>query len=43
MFAALLHPEQPAEDAIHGILSWGSSSGLDATAGMALLLASMPE
>ncbi len=40
-FYALLHPEIPPAAAIRGILSWGSSSGIDATAGMALLLLAM--
>lgn len=38
IFETLLHPEQPDAAAVHDILGWGSSSGLDATAGMALLV-----
>lgn len=37
-FQALLYPQNPKDQAIEGILSWGSSSGMDATAGMGLLL-----
>jgi len=40
-FHALLHPEQSSSPAIDGILSWGSSSGMDAAAGMALLLSAI--
>ena len=40
-FHALLHPEQSSSPAIAGILSWGSSSGMDAAAGMALLLSAI--
>ena len=40
-FDALLHPEISPKAAINGILNWGSSSGVDATAGMALLLLAM--
>ncbi len=40
-FNTLLHPEISPAAAIRGILSWGSSSGIDATAGMALLLLAM--
>jgi len=40
-FQALLHPQNPAGSAIEGILSWGSSSGMDATAGMALFLSAI--
>jgi hypothetical protein len=40
-FNALLHPETPPAAAFSGILSWGSSSGIDATAGMVLLLSAM--
>ncbi|MHB8114428.1 MAG: oxamate carbamoyltransferase subunit AllH family protein [Bellilinea sp.] len=38
-FQALLHPELPPDAAIRGILGWGSSSGMDATAGMAVIIA----
>jgi len=38
---ALLYPQNPAGSAIEGILSWGSSSGMDATAGMALFLSAI--
>jgi len=40
-FQALLHPQNLAGHAIEGILSWGSTSGMDATAGMALLLSAI--
>lgn len=40
-FQALVHPQFEASHAIDGILSWGSSSGMDATAGMALLLSAI--
>jgi len=40
-FHALLHPEQSSSPAIAGILNWGSSSGMDAAAGMALLLSAI--
>ncbi len=40
-FQALLHPQVPAGPAIEGILSWGSSSGMDASAGMALFLSAI--
>lgn len=42
-FQALLHPEYPPEAAIRGILGWGSSSGMDATVGMAVLVAVVEE
>ena len=38
-FQTLLHPDSPPDTAIPGILGWGSSSGMDATAGMAVLIA----
>jgi len=38
-FQALLHPDYPPEAAMRGILGWGSSSGMDATAGMAVIMA----
>lgn len=38
-FQALLYPESPPDAAIRGILGWGSSSGMDATAGMAVIMA----
>ena len=37
-FQALLHPEFSPDAAIRGILGWGSSSGMDATAGMVVIL-----
>jgi hypothetical protein len=40
-FQALLHPQYPVDSAIEGIMSWGSTSGMDATAGMALLLSAI--
>ncbi|HWR64505.1 MAG TPA: DUF2877 domain-containing protein [Bellilinea sp.] len=40
-FQALLYPQNSAGSAIDGILSWGSSSGMDATAGMAHLLSAI--
>jgi len=40
-FQALLHPDLPPDAAIRGILGWGSSSGMDATAGMAVIMAVM--
>lgn len=42
-FQALLHPESPPDAAIRGILGWGSSSGMDATAGMAVIMAAAQE
>jgi len=38
-FQAMLHPELPPDAAIRGILGWGSSSGMDATAGMSVIIA----
>jgi hypothetical protein len=40
-FQAVLYSQEPVGPAIDGILSWGSSSGMDATAGMALLLSAI--
>jgi len=42
-FQTLLHPDSPSDTAIHGILGWGSSSGMDASAGMAVLIAAANE
>ena len=42
-FQALLHPKFPPNAAIRGILGWGSSSGMDATAGMAVIRAAEKE
>jgi len=40
-YSGLLDPAISTEDTIKSILSWGSSSGVDATAGMALLLSAL--
>jgi len=40
-YSGLLDPAISTEDTIKSILSWGSSSGVDATAGMALLLSAI--
>jgi len=40
-YSSLLDTTLPTEDTIKSILSWGSSSGMDATAGMALLLSAI--